>query len=101
MQSSKKLALIDVALQAPDDFVLQIVYLDGSGNVTERVVSPIRYLTPTRLSVYCLGREAVRTLALCRIMRVRIGPAADVLAPELIKNLCVYRQSTGTSQRKR
>lgn len=103
--SDRTRALLDVAMGAPEQYVCEIVYLDGSGNVTERVVSPIRYLTSRAVSVYCLGREEPRTLLLSRIMRTKIGLASEVLSPEAIKNLCLHhkkrlaagKSSTGTT----
>lgn len=91
MQDNRTAALLNVAMSNPEELVCQIVYLDERGDATERIVSPIRYLTRALVSVYCLGREEPRTLRLGRILRVRIALASDVLAPEAIRELCSHR----------
>jgi len=95
-------AAIELAMREPDNLVLKITYLDSRGSATERIVSPIRYLTTERLQVYCLGREAVRTLKLVGIMGVQFVPSSSVLAPEAIRQLCVHtRRGSRASQRER
>ena len=76
--------LFSVAMAAPDDLAVQVTYLDLNRKLTIRTVSPIRYLTRSRLLVYCLGREEPRSLYLQRCLRVRLRHVADVLAPEQI-----------------
>jgi len=83
-------AAIAICMKNPEQFVLDINYLDAKGNLTQRCVSPIGYLTPRLLSVYCLGRCEVRSLKLSRIMRMRFVVANEVLSPMAIKNLCVH-----------
>jgi predicted DNA-binding transcriptional regulator YafY len=85
--SEKHLSLLHVAMDDPQNLVAYVRYLDERGNVTERTVSPIRQLTAARMMVYCLGREAVRTLKLSRVLSVRLRFACDVLPPEGVKRL--------------
>ncbi len=85
-----KLALI--AQQAPEQFVLHITYLDRSGNVTGRAVSPIK-LEPEGILCYCLGRMDVRKFLYKRIMRTRIQLASEVLCPEAIQELVSHRRT--------
>lgn len=77
--------LLEAAMDAPDDLVAVVNYLSLSGELTRRTVSPVRYLTPHRLLVYCLGRCDLRSLHVNRIMDVRIKVAAEVMAPEQIE----------------
>lgn len=74
----------NTALAAPDDLAVQVTYLDLERKLTIRTVSPIRYLTRSRLLVYCLGREEPRSLYLQRCLKVQLRHVADVLAPEKI-----------------
>lgn len=77
-------AMFNAALAAPDDLAVLVTYLDLEKKLTLRTVSPIRYLTRSRILVYCLGREEPRSLYLERCLRVRLRHVADVLAPEQI-----------------
>lgn len=76
--------LFSVALAAPDDLAVQVTYLDLSRKLTIRTVSPIRYLTRSRILVYCLCRGEPRSLYLQRCVGVKLRHVADVLAPEQI-----------------
>lgn len=77
----------EIAAMEPEQFVVQVRYIDSDGSVTDRPVSPLRQLTPTTWRVYCLGREAIRTFDLQRVMRVQLRFSIDVLAPEKIQTL--------------
>lgn len=83
--------LILIAMQSPAEYVLQIVYIDSKGTVTDRAVSPYRYDRRGNLQVFCLGAEHLRTLRLSRILRLRIRLAVDVLSPEAIVRLVDHR----------
>lgn len=96
---TKSQALLNVAMEAPEQFVAAIKYLDSRGNVTERIVSPIRYLTPRLVSVYCLGREAPRSLRISGMLQVRLKITSDVLAPEAIRNLVQQRSADSHQKR--
>lgn len=89
---SDKSKLLLIAYNSPETFVAQITYLAADGTVTDRAVSPICYLDNERLRVYCLGREAIRTLKLACILRVRLKLSADVLCPEAIADLVSHHR---------
>jgi len=72
--------MISMAMAAPDDLVAVINYRDEWGRESERVVSPIRFLSAGRFMALCIGRQGVRTFYLGRCTRIRIAPAVDVLA---------------------
>lgn len=92
-QSSDKLAkrrsrtyrMVLVAYNDPEQFVLQVTYLDSKGNVTDRVLSPTSFVDQDTIKAYCLGRLGVRTFKLDRIIRIRLRHASDVLAPEAVE----------------
>lgn len=88
--SQRAAGLLLVAYSDPGEWVAWIRYLDGQGNVTERTISPLRYLTEDRVIVYCLGREGVRTLWLSRILTCRLRMTADVLPPEGVRALVLH-----------
>lgn len=85
--ASKHWGLLQIALQEPQIFVAHIRYLAEDGSLSERTVSPLKLLTTDRIMVYCLGREAIRTLRLSRILTVRLRLSLDVLPPEGVKKL--------------
>ena len=85
MNRNERMLLI--AMAQPELFVAQITYLDARGTVTDRVVSPVLYLTEDVLRAYCLGREAVRSFRSKRILRVRLKLSADCLCPEALATL--------------
>ena len=86
-------ALLAIAMDYPDQFVAAVKYLDERGNVTDRIISPVRYLTANRVCVYCLGREAPRTFRIAGILKVTLKHTCDVLAPEAIKILVDQRNA--------
>ena len=89
--ANKHWGLLQIALQEPHLWVAHIRYLAEGGNLTERTVSPLKLLTNDRLLVYCLGREAVRSLRLSRILIVRLRLSMDVLPPEGVKTLVEHK----------
>ena len=72
--------LLDIAMEQPDLFAAEVRYLDNMGNLTRRIVSPIKYRDGLLL-VYCFGREALRTLRPDSIWQVRLVFASEVLPP--------------------
>ena len=76
--------LIRIAMQNPDDWVLQLDYRDKKGNTTRRTISPIRYAASNRLLALCLCREAPRQFQLDQCSNVRLEAAANVLMPVAI-----------------
>lgn len=79
-------------MESPETWVLQITYVSADGTVTNRAVSPMRYLTHELLRVYCLGRQGVRSIKVDGILRAQLRLACDVLAPEQIKMLVDHRR---------
>lgn len=77
--------IIALIMEASDDLVAVIKYRDEWGRVTERIVSPVRFLDGGRFLALCLGRQQNRTFYLGRCISIRAGVAADVLAPVPIK----------------
>lgn len=77
--------IIALIMEAPDDVVAVIKYRDEWGRVTERIVSPVRFLDGGRFLALCLCRQQNRTFYLGRCLSIRARAAADVLAPVDIK----------------
>ena len=69
------------ALRDPDHFVLRITYKDREGQVTERMVSPIRMVDPRKMLALCLCRESPRRFDLDRCSDMELVSAHDVLMP--------------------
>ena len=79
---------ITMAMEAPDDYVLALDYRDVKGDVTSRMVSPIRYIglgMSDRISALCLCREEPRTFSLHRMSNVRVVSASEILMPVALK----------------
>ena len=89
--ANKHWGLLQIALQEPQLWVAHVRYLAEGGNLTERTVSPLKLLTNDRLLVYCLGREAGRSLRLSRILIVNLRLSMDVLPPEGVKTLVEHK----------
>lgn len=81
------MAMVQKAMVAPDDFVLRMVYRDRSGTVTERMVSPIRFLDSRSMLALCLCRENPRRFELERCSSIEVVDANDVLMPVEIKQI--------------
>lgn len=79
-------ALISLIMQAQDDVVAVLQYRDEWGRITERIVSPIRFLDDGRFLALCLCRQQTRSFYLGRCLSIRAASAADVLAPVPIKS---------------
>tara|TARA_R110002049_G_scaffold2750_2_gene21797 strand:+ start:682016 stop:682375 length:360 start_codon:yes stop_codon:yes gene_type:complete len=69
------------AMQDSDFWVIEMDYVDAQGNLSHRVVSPIRFVGSDRFLALCLCREAPRQFQLSRCQDVRLVPAAEVLMP--------------------
>jgi predicted DNA-binding transcriptional regulator YafY len=76
---------IHQAMKSPDDYVVRLVYRDRSGTMTQRVVSPIRFLDGRNLLALCLCRESPRRFELERCSEVELLDASDVLMPVEIR----------------
>ncbi len=69
------------AMQAADDYVVSIDYVDSKGVVTRRIVSPIRFLGSDRFLALCLCREEPRQFYLNRCLNVRLCRSSDFVMP--------------------
>lgn len=69
------------AMQDSDNYVIELDYVDASGNRTRRTISPIRFVGRDRLLAMCLCREQPRQFYLERCENVRLVPAESVLMP--------------------
>lgn len=85
-------ALMDIAAGDPERWVCQIAYIDSTGTVTSRPVSPIRRLTEESVRVYCLARQEIRTLKFSRILRCQLRLACDVLTPEQLQVMVDHKK---------
>jgi predicted DNA-binding transcriptional regulator YafY len=73
------------AMRDPDTWVVRLRYKDSKGDVTIRVVSPVRIEGESVLAL-CLAREECRRFKLCNVSQVKLVRASDVLMPvQIIK----------------
>lgn len=70
-----------------DRYACRITYQAKDGTVTERTISPIRFLDKerTQLLAMCCSREEPRQFSLDRIRSAELVDANEVLMPEPIK----------------
>lgn len=86
------------AMEQPDDLVISLDYTDSKGNVSRRVVSPVRFLASNRFLALCLCREEPRQFHLASCRNVRLGRACDVVMPVPLITLSGDRRcATGTA----
>lgn len=75
--------MINRAMQDPDGIVLRVVYVDGEGKETTRVISPTSWTEANRVfRALCLGRAEHRQFVVSRIRKALVVPAESVLMPE-------------------
>ncbi len=74
-------AVLAQAMQAADDYVISLDYLDNKGVLSRRIVSPIRFLAGNRVLALCLCREEPRQFYLDRCFNVRLCRASDFVMP--------------------
>lgn len=84
--------LLLIAYNDPERFVAFVKYMGEGGRVTERTISPIKYVDHNHLLAWCLGRDALRSFKLNRIIHVRLRFTADVLPPEGVSELMRKRR---------
>ena len=75
------------AMLNPDDYALRLQYLSKAGELTERVVSPIKMADSRSVLALCLCRESPRKFELDRCTKLELVPAHDVLMPMEIRVL--------------
>lgn len=73
--------LIARAIRDPDNLAVLVRYRSADGELTDRAVSPIRFVGQEKFLALCLCREEPRLFHLSRCQRVRIVPAYDLLMP--------------------
>jgi predicted DNA-binding transcriptional regulator YafY len=73
--------LISAAMQQSDDLVVTLDYLDSKGQITRRVVSPIRFMASDRFLALCLCRGEPRQFQIDRCSNLRLARAADFIIP--------------------
>ncbi len=76
--------IIQKAISHGDDWVVVFRYRDSKGNMTNRVVSPIRCLGADRFLGLCLTREEPRQFYFDRCEAWQIKPAWDYVMPVAI-----------------
>lgn len=76
---------INKSLLHPDDYVVRMRYEDKTGVVTERVVSPIRFVGDQSILALCLCRETPRRFDLERCSAIELVSANDILMPVEIR----------------
>ncbi len=86
-QPDRRLSVIRSAMNDTDRWALKIAYADSKGQVTVRVVSPIRMVGSYRLLALCLCREEPRMFQLSGCLAVQRIEAASVIAPVPIEVL--------------
>jgi len=75
------------AMLDSDHWVIELDYIDAQGQVSHRVISPIRFVGSDRVLALCLCREAPRQFQLSRCESVRLVPSAEVLMPIAMTSL--------------
>ncbi|MFK7768558.1 MAG: WYL domain-containing protein [Mariniblastus sp.] len=73
--------IIQKSMNQYDDFVVEFEYKDSKGQLTRRVVSPIRFVGGNRFLGLCLTREEPRQFNLDRCDNVQLKPAWDYVMP--------------------
>ena len=68
-------------MQAPDEFVVTLDYVDQKGKMTRRVVSPIRTVRNNAFLGLCLCRADVRQFRFDRCSNLVLTPAHEVVMP--------------------
>ncbi len=76
------------AMACPDDWVIAMEYIDSKGVATERLVSPVRFLSSRRFLALCLFREEPRQFYLDRCTNVRLVKANEALMPSAMPVAC-------------
>ena len=76
--------IIQKSMRNDDQWVVVFQYRDFKGNLTNRVVSPIRFLGSDRFLGLCLSREEPRQFYLERCQGLQLKPAWDYVMPVAI-----------------
>ena len=73
--------LIRQAMQRQDELVISLKYRDKKGDLTRRIISPIRFVAPNRFLALCLCRCEPRQFQLDRCSEVQLKRAEDYVMP--------------------
>ena len=73
--------LIQQSMHNSDELVVEFRYRDSKGNLTQRVVSPIRFLGSNRFLGLCLSREEPRQFYLERCDGLELKQACQYVMP--------------------
>lgn len=83
-----RMGILTKAMAAPETFAIRMVYVDGKGNRTRRVVSPTQLDQGAgKFVALCLCRQEPRSFKLDNVETMEIIPASEVLAPVEIEVL--------------
>lgn len=80
--------ILTKAMAAPESFAIRMVYVDGKGKRTRRVVSPTAIEQDKgKFIALCLCRQEPRSFKLDNVESMEILPASEVFAPVEIEEL--------------
>lgn len=79
--------LLRRAMHQSDDLVVSMEYVDSKGQLTRRVVSPIRFVGKGRFLGLCLGRCEPRQFQLDRCAKISLQPANQFVMPVPIEEI--------------
>lgn len=83
-----RIGILTKAMAAPESFAVRMVYVDGKGKRTRRVVSPTQLDQATgKFVALCLCRQEPRSFKLDSVESMEILPASEVFAPVEIEEL--------------
>ncbi|MBU6388057.1 MAG: hypothetical protein KGS49_19095, partial [Planctomycetes bacterium] len=78
---NSEFTILHQAMVAPDDFAVRLRYRSQNGELTERVISPIKMADSRSLLALCLCRENPRRFELDRCSHIELVPAHEILMP--------------------
>jgi predicted DNA-binding transcriptional regulator YafY len=81
IMGTSEYTILKQAMVCPDDYAVRLRYRSKSGELTERVVSPIKMTDSRSLLALCLCRENPRRFELDRCSHLELVPAHEVLMP--------------------
>ncbi len=73
--------ILNLAMFNPDELVIEFMYRDRKGQVTRRVVSPIRFIGEDRFLALCLSREEPRQFVIEHCVGIKLRRACNYLMP--------------------
>ncbi len=73
--------ILSRAMYNSDQLVVTLDYVDAKGQVSKRVVSPIRFLASDRFLALCLCRCEPRQFQIQRCSNIQLRPAAEFTMP--------------------